>query len=288
MRYEGSVYRPPSEAKSYILQVTLGCSHNKCTFCSMYKDKTFRVRSIDEIFEDLKLARDYYSKIERIFLADGDALVLKTETLIKILKEIERLFPECKRIGIYANPGDLLKKPVLDLLKLKNLGLGIIYLGIESGSNLVLEKVRKGFTKEEIIKSGKKAKEAGIPLSVTLISGLGGKNHWEKHALESAEVVNSINPEYVSLLTLLLEDDTELYDMYKKGNFEILSPEEIAVETKLFLENTELKNCIFRSNHASNYIPLKGTLSQDKEKLIKEIDDALNDNVFKDERFRSL
>lgn len=288
MRYEGSVYRPPSEAKSYILQVTLGCSHNKCTFCSMYKDKTFRVRSIDEIFEDLKLARDYYSKIERIFLADGDALVLKTETLIKILKEIERLFPECKRIGIYANPGDLLKKPVLDLLKLKNLGLGIIYLGIESGSDLVLEKVKKGFTKEEIIKSGKKAKEAGIPLSVTLISGLGGKNHWEKHALESAEVVNSINPEYVSLLTLLLEDDTELYDTYKKGNFEILSPEEIAVETKLFLENTELKNCIFRSNHASNYIPLKGTLSEDKEKLIKEIDDALNDNVFKDERFRSL
>lgn len=288
MRYEGSVYRPPSEAKSYILQVTLGCSHNKCTFCSMYKDKTFRVRSIDEIFEDLKLARDYYSKIERIFLADGDALVLKTETLIKIFREIERLFPECKRIGIYANPGDLLRKPVLDLLKLKNLGLGIIYLGIESGSNLVLEKVRKGFTKEEIIKSGKKAKEAGIPLSVTLISGLGGKNHWEKHALESAEVVNSINPEYVSLLTLLLEDDTELYDTYKKGNFEILSPEEIAVETKLFLENTELKNCIFRSNHASNYIPLKGTLSQDKEKLIKEIDDALNDNVFKDERFRSL
>lgn len=288
MRYEGSVYRPPSEAKSYILQVTLGCSHNQCTFCSMYKDKTFRVRSIDEIFEDLKLARDYYSKIERIFLADGDALVLKTETLIKILKEIKRLFPECKRIGIYANPGDLLRKSVLDLLKLKNLGLGIIYLGIESGSDLVLKKVKKGFTKEEIIKSGKKAKEAGIPLSVTLISGLGGKIHWEKHALESAEVVNSINPEYVSLLTLLLEDDTELYNTYKKGDFEILSPEEIAVETKLFLENTALKNCIFRSNHASNYIPLKGTLSQDKEKLIKEIDDALNDNVFKDERFRTL
>ena len=288
MRYEGSVYRPPSEAKSYILQVTLGCSHNQCTFCSMYKDKTFRVRSIDQIFEDLKLARDYYSKIKRIFLADGDALVLKTDTLIKILKEINRLFPECKRIGIYANPGDLLRKSVLDLLKLKNLGLGIIYLGIESGSDLVLKKVKKGFTKEEIIKSGKKAKEAGIPLSVTLISGLGGKTHWKKHALESAEVVNSINPEYVSLLTLLLEDDTELYNTYKKGDFEILSPEEIAIETKLFLENTALKNCIFRSNHASNYIPLKGTLSQDKEKLIKEIDDALNDNVFKDERFRTL
>lgn len=288
MRYEGSIYRPPSEAKSYILQVTLGCSHNQCTFCSMYKDKTFRVRSIDEIFEDLKLARDYYSKIERIFLADGDALVLKTETLIKILKEIKRLFPECKRVGIYANPGDLLRKSLEDLLQLKELGLGIIYLGIESGSNIVLKNIKKGFSREEIIDSGKKSKKAGISLSVTLISGIGGKKYWKEHAVESAKVVNSINPNYVSLLTLLLEEGTELYNTYKKGDFEVLSPEEIAVETKLFLENTKLKNCIFRSNHASNYISLKGILSQDKEKLIKEIDDILIDDVFKDERFRSL
>jgi len=288
MRYEGSVYRPPSEGKSYILQVTIGCSHNKCTFCSMYKDKKFRVRNIDEIFEDLKYARDYYSEVKRIFLADGDALILKTKDLESILKEIKKLFPECERIGIYSTPGDILRKPLEDLVKLKELGLGIIYLGIESGSDLVLSKVEKGFTREEIIKAGQKAKKSGIPLSVTLISGLGGKDNWKEHALSSADLINQINPDYVSLLTLMMEKNTDLYTKYKKGNFDILSPKEIAVETKLFLKNISLKNSVFRSNHASNYIPLKGTLNKDREKLISEIDEALKNEEFTDERFRSL
>jgi|SRR6056297_1899488 len=288
MRYEGSVYRPPSEGKSYILQVTIGCSHNKCSFCSMYKDKKFRVRNIDEIFEDLKYARDYYNKVRRIFLADGDALILKTKDLESILKEIKRLFPECERIGIYSTPGDILRKPLEDLVKLKNLGLGIIYLGIESGSDLILSQVNKGFTRDEIIQAGQKAKESGIPLSVTLISGLGGKDNWKEHALSSADLVNQINPEYVSLLTLMMEKNTDLYTKYKNGDFDVLSPKEVAVETKLFLKNTNLKNSVFRSNHASNYIPLKGTLNKDRKKLISEIDEALKNEEFTDERFRSL
>src|SRR6056297_1294287 len=219
MRYEGSVYRPPSEGKSYILQVTIGCSHNKCTFCSMYKDKKFKVRNIDEILEDLKFARNYYENIRRIFLADGDAIILKTEDLKVILKEINKLFPECERVGIYSTPGDILRKSLDDLVKLKKLGLGIIYLGIESGSNYILEKVKKGSTKKEIIEAGKKVEKIEIPLSVTLVSGLGGKNQWRNHALESADLVSKINPEYLSLLTLMIEEGTELYRDYKSGKF---------------------------------------------------------------------
>ncbi len=288
MRYEGNVYRPPSEGRSYILQVTIGCAHNKCTFCSMYKDKAFRIRDLEEIFEDLKRARDYYGNVKRIFLADGDALVLKTKDLELILKEINRLFPECERIGIYATPGDILRKSLDDLLKLKELGLGIIYLGIESGSELILDKVRKGFTRDEIIKAGQKVKKSKIPLSITLISGLGGKNHWKEHAISSADLVSQINPEYVSLLTLMMEKNTELYKDYENRKFDILSPSEVAVETKLFLESVNLKNSVFRSNHASNYIPLKGTLNQDRKTLIAQINEALKNEEFTDERFRSL
>lgn len=288
MKYEGTVYRPPSEAKSLILQATIGCAHNNCTFCSMYKDKKFRIRELEDIIDDLDSAREYYISIKRIFLADGDALILKTENLLKILQYIKNIFPECERIGIYATPRDILNKSLDELKSLKENGLGIMYMGIESGNDEILDKVKKGVTSELMIEAGKKAKKSGIKLSVTLVSGLGGRDRMKQHAMDSARVISEINPDYVGLLTLILEEGTELYNEYREGNFDLLSPEEVMIETKVFIENLNGDNCVFRSNHASNYIALKGVLNEDKSRLIKEIDDALKENMYKAEGLRGL
>ncbi|MGO1369785.1 MAG: radical SAM protein [Senegalia sp. (in: firmicutes)] len=288
MRYEGRIFRPPSEARSLIVQVTIGCAHNKCTFCDMYKEKEFRIRKLDEILEDLDLARKKYKNINRIFLADGDALILKTKDLLYILKYINKLFPECERIGIYATPKDILNKGLDELKELKENGIGIIYMGIESGNDEILSMIKKGVDSKTMIEAGKKAKESGIKLSVTLISGLGGKDNIYKHATDSARVINHINPDYVGFLTLMLEENTELYRDYSDGNFNLLSPDEVMLETKLFIENIDVKDSIFRSNHASNYISLKGILNDDKERLLNEIDQALNHNNYRSEGLRGL
>lgn len=289
MRYEGALYRPPSEAYSLIVQATIGCSHNKCTFCYMYKDKKFRIRKIDEIIEDLILGRQTYRHVKRIFLADGDALIIKTADLIKILKAINKLFPECERVGIYGSPRSILIKDIAELKELNSLGLGIVYLGIESGSDVVLEKVNKGVTAKEMIEAGKRVVEAGIKLSVTLISGLGGKEYSKLHALESARVLNEIRPHYIGLLTLLLDEETELYKEVEEGTFKLLTPMEVLEETKILVENLNIDNCIFRSNHASNYVPLRGTLKKDKELILKQIDEGLSLGNLEDrEIFRRL
>jgi len=289
MRYEGTVYRPPSEAYSLIIQITIGCSHNMCTFCNMYKDKKFRKRKIDEIIQDLKDARKHYKKVKRIFLADGNALALKTEYLKEILLNIKELFPECERVGIYSAPKDILRKPLEDLEELNSLGLKMAYLGVESGSDGILTKIKKGVTSEEMIEAGKRIVASGIKLSVTLISGLGGKEKWREHAVESARVINKMNPHYLGLLTLLLEPGTEMYEEVNEGKLALLSPKEVMEETKVLLEGLDITDCVFRSNHASNYIALAGNLPADKKKLLKEINDALNEEYdFKDEFYRRL
>lgn len=275
MRYEGALYRPPSEAYSLIVQATIGCSHNKCTFCSMYKDKKFRIRDTEEIMEDLILGRKYYENVRRIFLADGDALVIKTEELIKILQGIEVLFPECERIGIYGSPKSILNKSQEELLELKALGLGIVYLGVESGSEKILKDIKKGVDSAEMIEAGRKIVDAGIKLSVTLISGIGGKAFSTLHALESAKVLNEMKPHYIGLLTLLLEQGTKLYEDVKVGKFQLLSPKEVLEETRILVENLQVGNCIFRSNHASNYVALRGTLMEDKKLILKQIEEGL-------------
>lgn len=275
MRDEGALYRPPSEAYSLIVQATIGCSHNKCTFCSMYKDKKFRIRDTEEIMEDLILGRKYYENVRRIFLADGDALVIKTEELIKILQGIEVLFPECERIGIYGSPKSILNKSQEELLELKALGLGIVYLGVESGSDKILKDIKKGVDSAEMIEAGRKIVDAGIKLSVTLISGIGGKAFSTLHALESAKVLNEMKPHYIGLLTLLLEQGTKLYEDVKVGKFQLLSPKEVLEETRILVENLQVGNCIFRSNHASNYVALRGTLMEDKKLILKQIEEGL-------------
>ncbi|KUO76748.1 MAG: radical SAM protein [Clostridia bacterium BRH_c25] len=289
MKYEGSIYRPPSEAQSLIIQATIGCSHNKCTFCSMYKDKKFRIRDVEEVLADIEDGRRHYRSVDRVFLADGNALAMKTEDLKRILLKISEIMPECERVGIYSSPKDILRKSDEELKELKRLGLGIAYMGLESGSDEILRNIRKGVTSLEMIEAGKKLISSGIKLSMTLISGLGGKAQWKEHALESVKVINEIDPHYLGLLTLLIEPGTDMEQQLEKGEFELLNPREVIEETRLLIEKLNLNNCVFRSNHASNYLALAGTLPQDKQRLLQEIEKAMNyEYGYKDEYFRRL
>ncbi len=290
MRYEGSVYRPPSEAYSLIIQVTIGCAHNKCTFCSMFKDKRFRVRKVNEVLEDLDSARKHYRRVDRIFLADGDALVLQNKDLLVILDRIEKLFPECERVGIYGSPQDVLRKSQEELEELREHGIGIIYIGAESGSDKVLQEVNKGAVRAEIIEAVRRIEASDIPASVTFISGLAGKDGWEDHAVQSGTMISEMEPSYVGLLTLITEPGAEMHKEIKERRFQLLTPIEVLKETELLLENTNVsKTCVFRSNHASNYVSLKGDLPQDKERMLRQLRDAMNNaDKLKDDRFRML
>ena len=290
MRYEGNIYRPPSEAYSLILQVTIGCSHNKCTFCSMFKEKKFRVRDVKEVIEDLRMARNYYPKVGRIFLADGDALVLSNSKLLYILEEIQKLFPECERVSIYGSPKDVLNKSKQELTELYENGIEIIYIGAESGSDSVLKDVCKGATRAEIIEAVRKIESVGIKASVTFISGLGGRDKMEEHARLTGTMISEMEPSYVGLLTLMTEPNAPLTEDVISGKFRVLSGEEVVEETKILIENISVKKkCVFRSNHASNYVSLRGNLPMDKEAMLKELEIALEDKeLLKDERFRAL
>lgn len=289
INYEGTVYRPPSEAHSLIIQVTVGCAHNKCSFCSMYKDKKFKIKSIEEIYEDLYEARKLYRYVNRIFLADGDAFVLPFEKLEGVLNKIKELFPECERVSAYAAPKDILRKSQEEIAVLKTLGIKILYMGIESGSDVILKDINKGVISKEIIEAGKKVKSSGIRLSVTLISGIGGKSRWRENAIESAKVINAIQPDYLGILTLMVEANTPMYEAVRLGQFEVLSPADAMFEMRELIKNIDVINCIFRSNHASNYVAIGGNLSRDKEKLIALIDDVLKGKYkYKSEDFRSL
>ena len=289
MRYEGTVYRPPSEAKSLIIQATIGCSNNSCTFCSMYKDKTFRIRPESEVIAELYFTRGEYRNINRIFLADGDAFALPMKMLINILMKIEELFPECERVSIYATPQSILRRTDAEIKELYDLGLKIAYVGAESGSDIVLSNIKKGVNRSEIIEAIKRIENSGMKSSVTFISGLGGKQYSDEHAEMTGKLISEAEPSFIGLLTLLLNPATPMYEEEKNGSFELLSAEEIAAETLVMLENANVKKeCVFRSNHASNYISLKGVLPNDKSRMIAELKEALSQGSFKDDRFRLL
>ncbi len=288
MRYVGNVIRPPSEADSLILQATIGCTHNKCIFCGTYRGEPFRMRDLNELFEDIVLARSYYGKVRRVFLADGNALILPTSRLREILLFLKRTFPELQRVGIYARANEILRKSAEELEELCSLGLKMVYVGLESGSEDVLSFINKKCTREEAIEGCLRAHNAGMKLSTIILLGLGGKKWSDLHAFESARLINAINPRYLSVLSLMLLPVTPLYQMVQRHEFELPGPEGLQREMKLFLENLEVEQCIFRSNHASNYLPLSGTLKKDKERLICLIDDALKEKLFKPEFFRGL
>lgn len=275
MRYKGKVYRPPSEAYSLIVQVTYGCSHNRCAFCDMYDDKHFSMRPMVEIREDFELARRVYKRVERVFLADGDALMRKTADLAEILGLIYGLFPECERVSCYASPASLQVKSEDELRLLRARGLQMVYMGLESGCDAVLTRMQKGHDAAAIVAAGQKARRCGFALSVTAISGLGSVALWRQHAADTAKAVSAIKPEYLGLLTLMVEHGTPLESWVKNGEFTLLSPLEVLKETELFLQQVDSEGTVFRANHASNYLTLKGTLNGDREALLGQIGAAL-------------
>ena len=281
MKYYGDVYRPPSEAASLIIQATLGCSHNTCKFCTMYKEKRFFNRPLEDVLEDLREIADssYGRRVRRIFLADGDALIRRTDDLITILDEIARLYPSCERVTSYASPGSLLIKKPEELKVLCEHGLSMVYLGLESGSDEVLKLMTKGFTADQIVEGGLKAKAAGMQLSVTAIAGLGGTKLSKEHAEGTARALSAMNPEYVGVLTLEIHEGTPLEEMVEKGEFEVLDSISVLRETRDMIEKIDCPGCVFRMNHASNYLNLRGTLNEDKGLLLNQIDQALKGNI---------
>ena len=274
MRYDYSqpLYRPPSEAWSMIIQVTEGCSHNKCRFCYMYKCKQFRLKSKEEIINHIEWLKSVYgNKPRRIFLADGNVLCLKTEKLLESLQYIRKEFPKAERISSYSGPLDLLRKTDDELRAVREASLELLYMGVESGSGKVLSMMDKGVNQAQMIEAGQKAVKAGFKLSCMIISGLGGTQYMEEHAVESAKVISAINPHYFSLLRLVVEEESELAKDLEEGRFHLLTPLQILDENIILLENINLTDCIFRANHVSNHINLAGTLNQDRDMLINKL-----------------
>lgn len=289
MHYDMPLYRPPSEAYSLIFQVTLGCSHNRCAFCTMYRQKKFRIRPWEELRADILEAVISYRRTPRIFLADGDALVIDTDYMIRILGFLYEQFPSLERVTAYANPSNLLEKSAEDLQRIQKAGLQMLYFGIETGDDELLVRIKKGATAHELITSAKKAIDAGFILSATIILGLAGKKESQRHAIETARVCSAINPQYLSALTLMLEDNNRYFSRCLGKDWEMMNKVEILNELRTMVEHFHLDNCIFRSNHASNYLPIKATLNQDKGKLLQEIDSALkNPAQLRPEAMRAL
>lgn len=276
LRYEGGIWRPPSEARSLILQATVGCSHNACIFCVSYKNKKYRVRGAASVKADLdSLPQDYKRMVRRVFLADGNALGMTTDDLIDTLDVVKSELPYLERVGVYGYTKDVRDKSLGDLIKLKDAGLGIVYLGLETGDDALLRWCQKGVNSQENIAASKKIREAGIPLSLTVILGLGGLENSERHAKATAEVLNKIDPEYIGALTLMTPPGTRISEMVQNGEFEPMDPMDILKELKTLVENLDLTSCVFRTNHASNYLPIRGTLNRDKKEILKVLSSVL-------------
>lgn len=274
MDYEGFIIRPPSEAYSLLLQVTVGCSHNKCTFCGTYRQKKFRIKSLEQIKKDLREARSY-ENVEKVFLCDGDALIIPQPRLEEILKLINDNLPDIKRIGTYANAKSILRKNVDELKTLKDLGMKIIYLGVETGNVELLQKIHKGVTYEQMVEAAHRVKEAGIILSVTVLLGLGGIEKSIEHVIDTAKILTDMDPDYVGSLTLILVPETELCEDYLAGRFVLPDKFGSIRELYLMIANSNFTNCYFTSNHASNYLPVKAYLPQEKEKNLKMISSVI-------------
>ncbi|MCX5859398.1 MAG: radical SAM protein [Proteobacteria bacterium] len=290
LQYNEPVFRPPSEANSLILQATLGCSHNRCAFCGMYKMKEFRIRKFEDFRKDVEIVKAEYPGVRRVFLADGDALAVKTPTLQKELRLLYHSFPKLERVTTYANPSNLLHKSDAELKILREEGLKILYLGVETGDEELLARIDKGATRAEVIEAGRKAITAGFELSVTVILGIGGRERSERHARATATILNEIQPHYIGALTLMLGPFEGYFKSQAGEKWAPLERDEFLRELRMLVEGLEMeKECMFRTNHASNYLALGGTLPQDKEALLETIDYALkNPQVLRPEHVRAL
>jgi radical SAM superfamily enzyme YgiQ (UPF0313 family) len=275
VKYVGTVYRPPSEAYSLIIQATIGCNHNRCTFCGSYRDKKFTIRSLAEIKQDLEDAR-HMGPVQKVFLADGDALCMPQRRLKEILQAVNEYLPSVERIGIYGSARNILKKSPGDLQELKALKLGIIYLGVETGDSMLLEKIQKGATYDQLVQAAGKVKDSGIALSVTVLLGIGGIQASQRHASETARILTDMDPDFVGALSVILVPGTPLHDEHLAGKFQVPDPFTLIEELRTMIAESSFSNCVFRSNHASNYLPVKATLPADKTAILKAIDSVLH------------
>jgi radical SAM superfamily enzyme YgiQ (UPF0313 family) len=290
MKYEGMIYRPPSEADSLILQVAVGCSYNRCTFCHSFQGKSFRIKSFDEIREDIDEAAGY-GAIPRVFLADGDALIIPQPDLVRILNYLKLRIRGLERVGIYANAGDILKKSTEELKELKSLGLGIIYLGLESGNPEVLKRIKKNASAGQMIRAAKRVREAGILLSVTVLLGIGGVELSQAHAEDTGKVLSQMDPEYVGALSLMVVPETPIHEELRTGKLVLPNPFELIRELGTMIANCQFTNCFFASNHASNYLPLRIRMPREKEKalqLIREVLQRKDPDLLRPEYMRAL
>ncbi|AVQ16922.1 radical SAM protein [Fusobacterium gonidiaformans] len=287
--YDYPLYRPPSEAYSLILQITLGCSHNGCVFCGMYQSKHFHIKSIEEIKMEMDMFATRYSHIDKIFLADGNALTAPTEFLVEILEYIKIKFPKCERVSCYATHIDIRKKSLEELQLLSSKGLKLLYLGVESGDDETLRFIRKGATAQNMIDLSKKVKDANMKLSATFILGINGqeKDNTE-HAIKTGELISKMYLDYVGLLTLRLEEGSYLTKLAAEGKYTLVELEEVVRELKLILENIKTEEIpqeiIFRSNHASNFLTLKGTLPQDRDKMLEKVKQVIQQGEYPKQR----
>ena len=282
MRYDSDLlYRPPGEWKSYLLQCTIGCSNNQCTFCGMYKEKKFRIRPTQEILEDIDMARAYYGPgLQRVFLMDGDAIIIKTEDLLRILHKLYDTFPALEKVTLYAGPRSTLSKTPEELKALHDAGLSRAYLGVESGSDAVLKFIHKGVNAQQMLQAGQRLVEAGIDLWVTIILGITGEGgDWREHILSTAQIINEMKPRHLSAMTFAPAKGTPLGDDVLAGRFKVYGPDHILEECRLLIQHLDVDPLHFTSNHASNYLPLKGSLPQDREQFLSLIDQALEGNI---------
>jgi radical SAM superfamily enzyme YgiQ (UPF0313 family) len=289
MHYEGYCIRPPSEANSILLQVTVGCSHNRCTFCGSYKEKRFRVKDDAIILSDILFASKYMGGQGRVFLMDGDALIIPQQRFMGILDRIKEHLPWVRRVGAYANAKSIRRKSLEELIQLRENGLGILYLGVESGDDEILRRVRKGTDAQNLIDMGRKVREAGIKLSVTVLLGIAGRQRSLEHARATGELLSAMDPNYVGALTVMLIPGTPLCEDFKAGQFQLPTERELLLELREMILHTHLTMGLFFSNHASNYLPIRAKLPRGKEEALSLIDSALRGEMaLKPEWMRAL
>ncbi|MBN2159464.1 MAG: radical SAM protein [Spirochaetes bacterium] len=290
MDYVGHVIRPPSEAYSMIIQVTVGCSHNMCTFCGTYKGQKFRIKDMATIKRDIDEASRY--RFERAFLADGDVLILPMETILEIVGYIKKKNRHIERIGVYANTKAILKKSVAELRRLREAGIGILYQGIETGNKEILRKIKKGAFPHRMKEAAAKVKESGILLSQTVLLGIGGVEMSRAHAEDTGRLLGEMSPDYASALTVMLLPNTELYRDFQAGRFRLPDKFGLLEELRIIVENMDVKSkCLFTSNHASNYLPLRAVLPDQKEEILELLDRVLkmrDERLLKPEHMRAL
>lgn len=289
MHYQGTIYRPPSEAASILLQVTTGCSHNKCSFCGMYKGQRFSIKPEAQVMADIDFAAAHFREARRLFLCDGDALILPQARLLAILERIERRLPGISRVGIYGNSKSLRSKSMAELAQLRGHGLGIVYMGLESGDDQTLAGMNKGATVAEMIETGTKARQAGLQLSVTVLLGIAGPERSHLHALATGQGLSALDPEFVGALSLMLEPGTPLEADHRAGRFALPDPLALLKELRTMIAATELSGGLFHANHASNYLPIRAKLPDEKQATLALLDQAIAGKLaLKPEHLRAL